>query len=172
MSGIKKHTHLEIRRELVDQDYIHKLNDKEKDWLHRFNEEYVAANFKHSGKTLHKSRKKIKDCYDRNNSRNRDILSKKKVEHKVVNVGDIYEFIELEKSPTNPDSYENRLISNMDLTPVLEGLNDKNSKESKYKIETVDFNKQQKKVLKDYLNNSEMLQDSSSAGDEGTQTEK
>jgi len=74
--GLKPHLNLRSRQDLLEIDYLDKLNDKEKDWLNRFNEEYVGANFKHEGKILHKTKKLKKDCYDRNNSRNRDILTK------------------------------------------------------------------------------------------------
>jgi hypothetical protein len=67
---------LKIRQELIDYDYVEKLSDEEKDWLNRFTEEYVGANLNHKGKRLHKTKKLVKDCYDRNNARNRDILSR------------------------------------------------------------------------------------------------
>lgn len=88
LAGIKKNYNLKIRQEILDQDYIDKLSDKEKDWLSRFNEEYVSANFNHEGKRIHPKKyktKKVKttgatrkidvfkkDCEDKNNARNRD----------------------------------------------------------------------------------------------------
>lgn len=81
---------MKIRHELIDQDYINKLSNDEKDWLNRFNEEYVSANFNHDGERVHPKvtksktvkrtgkRKRYdvykKDCADRNNARNRDTL--------------------------------------------------------------------------------------------------
>lgn len=73
--GLDKTVNLLIRHELLDQDYVHKLTDKEKQWLSNFNEEYVSANFNHPGPTLHKSKKMKRDCYNRNNARNRDSYS-------------------------------------------------------------------------------------------------
>jgi len=64
--------------ELTDFDYIDKLNDKEKDWLNRFLEEEVNANFNHGGKILNKKKEDRKRCYDKNNARNRDVMSRNK----------------------------------------------------------------------------------------------
>lgn len=82
---------LKIRHDELECDYLHELSDEEKDWLNRFNEEYVNTNFKHDGKRLHprkyttklvkKTGKKRKvDIYkkeaqDRNNHRNSDVLA-------------------------------------------------------------------------------------------------
>jgi hypothetical protein len=67
------------RREYVDYDYVGELDDKAKDFLNRFTEEYYIANFKHKGKAVSKSKKSKKDSYDRNNQRNRDLYSMAKV---------------------------------------------------------------------------------------------
>lgn len=68
------------RTELLDYDYIDKLNKKEKEWLNKFTEEYVndvldRNNLKNN---LHNTEALKKDCDDRNNSRNRDILTRQK----------------------------------------------------------------------------------------------
>lgn len=67
---------LKIRQELIDYDYISKLSEEEKKFLNTFTEEYVNANFQHKNKKLHRNKRLKKDCYDRNNSRNRDIMSR------------------------------------------------------------------------------------------------
>lgn len=67
---------LKIRQDLIDYDYVSKLSDEEKRFLNAFTEEYVNANFNHKHKKLHRSKRLKKDCYDRNNSRNRDIMSR------------------------------------------------------------------------------------------------
>lgn len=65
-----------VRREYLDNiEYIGKLNDKEKEWLSNFNEEWLSANFNHNGKKLHKSKKSKREIYSRNNARNRDMLA-------------------------------------------------------------------------------------------------
>lgn len=82
--ALKPQYNLKIRYELFDQDYIHKLNDEEKEWLNRFNEEYNNANFNHRGNVLHDNPELKKSCYDRNNSRNRDILAKAKASGSLI----------------------------------------------------------------------------------------
>lgn len=71
---------LKTRKDLIDYDYLDKLSEKEKDWLNRFTEEYTNARFDHKGKKI---QKQTKDSYDRNNSRNRDILTRIKAEGKL-----------------------------------------------------------------------------------------
>lgn len=73
--GLSQHGNLKIRKELLDQDYIDKLSEKEKQWLSNFMLEYVQADFKHPGKRLHKTKKHVKSVYDANNARNRDALA-------------------------------------------------------------------------------------------------
>lgn len=67
---------LKTRTHLCDFDYVDKLNEKDKEWLNSFAEEYNNANFSHKGKTIQKKKKHRKDSYDRNNARNRDILTR------------------------------------------------------------------------------------------------
>lgn len=69
---------LKSRYELIDYDYIDKLNEEEKAWLNAFTEEYINANMNHDGEKLHKTKKLKKDCYNRNNARNRCIWTKAK----------------------------------------------------------------------------------------------
>lgn len=66
------------RADLVDYDYLDQLSDKEKEWLNSFTEEYTHANFNHPGKILHRTKRLKKDCYDRNNARNRCIWTRAK----------------------------------------------------------------------------------------------
>lgn len=68
---------LKRRSELIDQDYISKLSEKEKEWLNKFNEEWVndTLDRKNPKNNLHRTKKLRKDCDDRNNSRNRDVLT-------------------------------------------------------------------------------------------------
>jgi len=73
--GLDKSKNLKIRQELMDQDYIDKLNPVEKDWLDRFNREFNGAEFNHGGEVLHKTKKLRKSCEKRNNDRNADEYS-------------------------------------------------------------------------------------------------
>lgn len=61
------------RREFCDYDYLHKLNDKQLKFMEKFNREYLNADFKTKGKRLHRTKKLLKNCFDMNNSRNRDL---------------------------------------------------------------------------------------------------
>jgi hypothetical protein len=71
------------RRELLDQDYHHKLTDKEKAWLDAFNQETVIANFDHNGKKLYKSKKDQRKIYTENNKRNKDVFANSKAHNKL-----------------------------------------------------------------------------------------
>lgn len=73
--GLDTNLNPRIRWEYMDQDYISKLSPKEKDWLNRFNEEFNGAKFDHDGTVLHKSAKKKRECYNKNNARNRCVYS-------------------------------------------------------------------------------------------------
>lgn len=67
---------LKTRSNLIDYDYLDKLSDKELAFLNAFTSEYINADMNHNGPKLHKTKKQKKDCYDRNNARNRDILTR------------------------------------------------------------------------------------------------
>lgn len=77
----------------MDYDYLHKLDEKELEWLNKFTEEYVNANIdtEKPRKNLHKNKSLRKDCYDRNNSRNRDVLTRQKASNKTVYLEEIME---------------------------------------------------------------------------------
>jgi hypothetical protein len=84
-AALKPEYNLKTRFEEISDmhSYMHKLTDKQKDWLNRFAEEYVNASFPNPEKDpekfkkrLHKSKKRMKSCYDKNNSRQRDVLTK------------------------------------------------------------------------------------------------
>ena len=78
--ALKPEFNLKIRSELIDYDYLDKLNDREKEWLNKFTEEYINANLnrKNIRKNLHNTKKLKRDCDKRNNDRNADILSREK----------------------------------------------------------------------------------------------
>jgi predicted PolB exonuclease-like 3'-5' exonuclease len=105
---LKRHLNLKTRYDLVDYDYLDSLSDKEKEWLNRFTEEYVHANMNHKGKVLHRTKKMKKDCYDRNNSRNRCILTKSKA------MGSSVSLIDVTEEPVDENA-ENNLINKIDL---------------------------------------------------------
>lgn len=82
---------LKTRQDLIDFDYLDKLSDKEKEWLNTFSEEYNNANFNHGKKVLHKTKLLKKDCYSKNNARNRCILTKAKAMGNSVYLEDLKE---------------------------------------------------------------------------------
>lgn len=99
--ALKPHLNLKTRYELIDFDYVEELSDKDKEWLNKFAEEYINANLdrKNLKKNLHRTKKLKKDCDDRNNSRNRDILTRAKAQGKDI---DFYS-LETELSDFNED---------------------------------------------------------------------
>lgn len=75
---------LKTRFDEIDYDYIHKLSNEEKEWLNRFTEEYINAEFRHSGEKLHNTAELKKSCYDKNNARNRCIYTKAKASNQLI----------------------------------------------------------------------------------------
>lgn len=90
---------LRSRADLIDYDYLDKLNDEEKAYLDKFTKEFTGASFEKEDKkkpgkrrklkNLHKIPEQIKSCYDANNSRNRDVLTRAKAMGKAVYIDDI-----------------------------------------------------------------------------------
>ena len=79
--GLKPELNLKTRHELIaDYDYLKKLNNKELEWLNKFTKEYVNAEIdnRKPRKNLHRTKALKKDCYDRNNARNRCIYTRSK----------------------------------------------------------------------------------------------
>lgn len=80
-AALKPELNLKTRHELIaDYDYLKELSPKEKEWLNKFTKEYVNAeiNNKQPRKNLHRNKSLKKDCYDRNNARNRCIYTRSK----------------------------------------------------------------------------------------------
>lgn len=114
--GLVKGATSRIRQEYLDQDYIDQLSPEEKDWLNRFNEEWLGANFKHPGKKIHKGDAARKEIYNRNNARNRDLLGQARAQNKLMNSEVVKEMLEKEEltQNVNPDDIENALIEYID----------------------------------------------------------
>lgn len=107
--ALKKQFNLKTRADAAEIDYLHKLNDKEKEWLNNFTEERVNANFNHKGKIIHKTKALRKECYDMNNARNRCILTRAKASGQLVSIHDYNdgEFGFLEDLDEKDDSTDN-----------------------------------------------------------------
>lgn len=112
-SALRPEYNLKTRYELIaDYDYLDKLSDKEKAWLNKFTKEYVNAdlNTKKPNSNLHKSKKMKKDCYDRNNARNRCIYTRSKAAGVIKYIEDIPK-----KSSLKDLHIEEFLITKLDL---------------------------------------------------------
>lgn len=95
-----------IKRELLDMDYVHLLDDTEKQFLNNFLEETVNTNFKHEGKKFIKSKKKQLEIYNENNARNRCLYNIAKVTGRLD--------CEIEDGDQRKDLIEDLLISEID----------------------------------------------------------
>ena len=71
--GFNKKYNPKVNREYMEIDYLDKLTEDEKKWLHKFEEEFNGASldFKNLKNNLHNTPELKKDCTDRKNSRNR-----------------------------------------------------------------------------------------------------
>ncbi|SRR6266700_6006258 len=82
-SAVEPQVNLKARyEEIMDiQEYFHDLPEYAKKWMNKFTDEYVndVLDRKNLKKNLHNTKKLKKSCDDRNNSRNRDVLTKKKI---------------------------------------------------------------------------------------------
>lgn len=83
---------LKTRTQLIDYDYTDQLSEKDKEWLNAFTEEYTNANFAHKGKKIQKKKKHKKDSYDRNNARNRDILTRETAQGKYISLDETHTY--------------------------------------------------------------------------------
>lgn len=114
---LDKKYNLKTRQDLLDYDYLDKLDKKTLAWLNKFNKEYVVASLdvENPRKNLHKTKKLIKDCFDKNNSRNRDVLTRAKASNQLSDY-------ELLKEETNDINYEDYLINNLDRQEAIDAI--------------------------------------------------
>lgn len=129
--GLEPKVNPRIRRDYSDQDYIEGLSDKEKDWLNRFNEEWVHANFNHKGKRIHPLKQKTKTikktgkkravdvykqkCEHSNNARNRDAFAISKAS----NILESFKPVEKD-AVSSKDEYEDKIIEMLDAEKGVE----------------------------------------------------
>lgn len=137
---------LKSRRDYIETDYIHgvesvtgqgegirAMTEEEKKWLNKFNGEYVNASVSQSKKEsqLHNTEELVKDCYNRNNARNRCVFNKAKMLNKLENIDwDIYN----KKDIMELTMDELETIQNY----ITEMTYRKNDKESKKILETLE----------------------------------
>ena len=117
--GLEKNLFSKVKQEYHDIDYANQLSDKEKAWLSQFMEEYLGANLNEDGhkskynrKPLHKSKRHRKDCFDRNNARQRDIYGLSRAMGTLTDGEKIETYLDA-MSDTDV-SYEDRLIEELD----------------------------------------------------------
>lgn len=61
---------------MFDFDYINSLSEEEKEWLNKFIKEYLDAAIKKGDEeAIHNTDNLRKDCYNRRNRQNRDLMS-------------------------------------------------------------------------------------------------
>lgn len=111
--GLIPELNLKTRSDLLDQDYLHKLNDKELHWMNQFNDEYV--NDVVDRDNPENNLNSIKDCDDRNNARNRDILTRAKASNQLMDYEELYE-------ETDSNNYEDEIIEELDKQDIRESI--------------------------------------------------
>jgi len=120
--GLNKTLFSKVKQEYHDIDYIDQLSDKEKSYLSQFMGEYLGAQLnedtlknKYNRKAKHKSKKHRKDCFDRNNARQRDIYGLGRAmgcldDYDSSHVADYLEYLSEEET----SGYEDEMIKKID----------------------------------------------------------
>lgn len=125
--GLKKQYNSKVKQEYIDYDYVDKLSPEEAEWLNKFSEEYIGAKLNHHD-ALHDTPELRKDCFDRNNARQRCIYGNSKAKNAVYtptkhNVGvnnetnDVsnYNDIMINKQQHMADNIEDHMIDYIDI---------------------------------------------------------
>lgn len=75
--------------EIMDvASYFHTLPEDAKEFMHAFVEESINAKFNHKGETIYTDPEDRRKIYNKNNARNRDVLTKAKACGKYVELDD------------------------------------------------------------------------------------
>lgn len=88
------------RFEVLDMDYLKKLSDEELKFMNQFMAEYVSGSFKkddngeYSRDNLHKTEEERRECYTRNNVRNRCGLTVSNATGQTYRADDILDFLD------------------------------------------------------------------------------
>ena len=128
--ALNKQYNSKIRNEYLDYDYIDKLSEEEKKWLNDFTEEYLNASVgsqKEAFKNrFHNTPEMVKDCTDRNNSRNRCVYSKAVATETILryDYNTIHELIEEKENKVNPEYMEDALIEFIDSKNITDPEDD------------------------------------------------
>jgi hypothetical protein len=91
-AALKPEYNLKTRKEEIEDiaSYANKLSPKDKEWLNKFVEEEINADFRHNRK-LNKTKASRRIIYTRNNARNRDVFSRAKAQGKLISLDSIYD---------------------------------------------------------------------------------
>lgn len=95
----------------IDEKYMQDLknNPEVAEWLNKFNTEFVNASFNTHKNHLHRSKSAKRECYARNNARNRCIYTREKAQGKLDSIEDLKE--EMKRLEEN---FENDYIDTLD----------------------------------------------------------
>lgn len=163
---------LKTRTDLIDDlhSYSQDLSEADKDYLNRFSEEYINANFNHEGKRIHPKRtKKVKyktirgkktvdkfkkDAEDRNNARNRCVYTTGKAYGAIDYIEDLEEAGNNENLFVNfQDNIIDSIQLNEDLKIALVKLKHMSKSKMKKLLKKIGVSE------KDRLNLIQMLED-------------
>lgn len=102
---------LKSRQEELEVDYLDKLSEDEKEWLNKFNDEYVNAHLdrKKLKKNLHRTKKLKSEIDNRNYTRKKDVYTGEKASGRLKFLNDMK--VEL----TDCQNYEDILIYDVDM---------------------------------------------------------
>ena len=113
--------------EIMDvASYFHTLPDDAKKFMHSFVEEYVNAKFDHPGKKIHKTKEQKRAIYNRNNARNRDILTRAKASGKCVELD-----APKQKKITSGEYLEEALVAKIDYETQKKNKRSRSRKKTK-----------------------------------------
>ncbi len=155
--------HLKRRQEALDFDYLHKLDDKEREWLDKFVSEYIGASLPkevvvRDGKeyarlkptNIHKKKHK-KKVFDANNARNRDLYAIKRCTNglnyldnkQLWNLQDSEQYSEVNSFEDNiiaSDLYEKNFeLYKIELQDYMDSLPCKTATEKKKRTEELEY---------------------------------
>jgi len=119
--NLKPELNLKTRIDLTDYDYLDKLSPSELEFLNKFTGEWAGASFNSDNtKNIQKTKEHRKDSYDRNNARNRCVLTRAKA----TGIIDYLDDLDIANRLTEPEDKMNNMI---DAKKILQEF--KNSEE-------------------------------------------
>lgn len=109
------------RFEVLDMDYLKKLDDSDLEYMNKFMGEYVSGAFKkedtgeYSSENLHKTQEERRECYTRNNTRNRCGLTISNATGRTVRADNINELIDnLNEREETPNKFSDLIMDEYD----------------------------------------------------------